>query len=86
MKLQDLSLSSLLLLLAACGGGHDEAMPTVPPAAPTEIPGSALSSSASYTQFILTQSQGSSETEEPLNADKVDAAPGSETDEPASIG
>ncbi|MDN3922137.1 hypothetical protein [Roseateles violae] len=73
-------------LLSACGGGHDDGgdMP-VPPTAASQVPDSAMASSAAYTQFAISQSQRSSESEEPLNAGNVDPAPGSESEEPVAV-
>ena len=84
-KINALGLSTLGLL-AACGGGHDDEvdMP-VPPTAATMVPASALASSAAYTQFALSQSQTTSESDEPLSTSNVDQAPASETDEPVAV-
>lgn len=74
-------------LLSACGGGSTHVDgPPPPPPAPTAVPDSALVSSLAYVQFALTTSMSSSESEEPLNADKVTTPPSSETDEPLSVG
>jgi hypothetical protein len=74
-------------LLAACGGGSDDQvdMPA-PPAAANEVPASALASATAYTQFAVSQSPMASDTDEPLSATNVDLPPGSETDEPVSVG
>lgn len=73
-------------LLSACGGGnsHHE-YPPAPPPAPAAVPDSALVSSVAYAQFALTTSMGSSESDEPLNADKVSTPPSSDTDEPLPV-
>ncbi len=73
------------LLLVACGGGHDGDV-MAPPAAATQVPASALVSSASYTEFAVSLSGMSSENAEPLNADNVTMPPSSETDEPVAVG
>lgn len=77
-------------LLAACGGSDYEPAPSPPPPPPpaaiTEVPDSALASSTAYTQFVLTQSQAASESDEPLGAGKVGMPPVSESDEPLSLG
>jgi len=72
-------------LLAGCfgGGGSSTDMPGGPTAA--GVPDSALASSTAYTQFTLTTAQSSSETAEPLTADKVGTPPSSETDEPVPV-
>ena len=83
----DLAMVPLVVagLLAGCfgGGGDDSGMPSNPSA--NEVPDSALTSSAAYTQFTLTTSQSSSETVEPLLASKVGTPPSSETDEPVTV-
>jgi len=72
-------------LLAGCfGGGGSTDMPGGGSTA-AEVPDSALASSTAYTQFTLTTSQSSSETAEPLSADKVGTPPSSETDEPVPV-
>ena len=73
-------------LLAGCfggGGGDASDMPGGPTAA--AVPDSALASSTAYTQFTLSTAQASSETAEPLTADKVGTPPSSETDEPVAV-
>ena len=79
------SVAAAALLLAGCfgGGGGSTDMPGGPTAA--EVPESALASSTAYTQFTLSTAQSSSETTEPLSADKVGTPPSSETDEPVTV-
>ncbi|MDY0747973.1 hypothetical protein SNE35_25955 [Paucibacter sp. R3-3] len=73
-------------LLAGCfGGGSDSTDMPGGGSTAAEVPDSALASSTAYTQFTLTTSQSSSETAEPLSADKVGTPPSSETDEPVSV-
>lgn len=74
-------------LMAGCfGGGGDDGEAGGPDVgAGASVPDSALGSSAAYTQFTLTTSQSSSETAEPLTADKVAVPPASETDEPVPV-
>jgi len=76
-------------LLAACGGSDDVAAPPPPPPPPavlTEVPDSALTSAAAYTQFTQGQAQAASESAEPLTADKLSMPPTSESDEPVALG
>ncbi len=73
------------LLTACLGGGGGDGMPVTPPADATSVPDSALVSSNAYEQFVATTAATSSETAEPLTAGKLDVAPSSETDEPASL-
>ncbi len=80
-----LTATGTALLMTGCfGGGGDDG---VPPGDTTQsaVPDSALASSSAYTQFTLTTTQMSSETAEPLSADKVMVPPASETDEPAPV-
>ncbi|WP_431262348.1 hypothetical protein ACQ859_19620 [Roseateles chitinivorans] len=75
-------------MVAGCfggGGGGDDGGGVPGDPTPASVPDSALGSSTAYTQFTLTTSQSSSETAEPLTADKVTTPPASETDEPASV-
>lgn len=67
-------------LLSACGGGGggDET-----PAPLTEVPDTALTSSSAYTQFA--RGLGSVDDAEPLTLGRLEVAPTSETDEPASL-
>jgi hypothetical protein len=65
-------------LLSACGGGGDDA-----PAPLVEVPDSALTSSAAYTQFV--RGRAADDTAEPLTLGRLDVAPTSETDEPAPL-
>ncbi|WP_431286345.1 hypothetical protein [Roseateles chitinivorans] len=74
------------VMLAGCFGGDGDVDSGVPgDPKPASVPDSALGSSTAYTQFTLTTSQSSSETDEPLTADNVTTPPASETDEPASV-
>lgn len=66
-------------LLSACGGGGGDDSP--PPL--TEVPDSALTSSAAYTQFA--RGLGPLDTAEPLTLGRLEVAPTSETDEPAPL-
>jgi hypothetical protein len=69
---------STAALLGACGGGHsatDEAAATVPD--------SALASPQAYTDYA--GSLPATETDEPLNVDKVNPAPTSDTTEPVAL-
>src|SRR6478736_374488 len=72
-------------LLVACGGGGSDAGMDAQPAAANEVPASALASPAAYTQFAVGQARGSSETDEPLSADKVLVPPASESSEPDPV-
>jgi hypothetical protein len=65
-------------LVSACGGGGDDT-----PAPVTEVPDTALASPAAFTQFA--RSLPAADTAEPLDLARVDVAPTSETDEPASL-
>ena len=65
-------------LLSACGGGGDDSPPPL-----TEVPDSALTSSAAYTQFA--RSLGALDTDEPLTLGRLEVAPTSETDEPVPL-
>lgn len=67
------------VLVSACGGGGgDDA-----PAPITEVPDSALASPGAYTQFA--RSLPTVDNAEPLSVGRLDVAPTSETDEPASL-
>lgn len=75
------------ILLAACGGSDDDepVVVTPPPPVANMVPSSALASSTAYTQFAVTQSGSTSESDEPLGASNVDVPPSSETDEPVAV-
>lgn len=66
------------VLMSACGGGGDDTPPPL-----TEVPDTALTSASAYTQFA--RSLPASDDAEPLSLGRVDMAPTSETDEPASL-
>lgn len=67
------------LLLTACGGGGGSA--EAPPA--PDVPDEARASPEGYTHWA--KSLQPSDSGEPLNMDRLDTAPGSETAEPASL-
>jgi len=64
------------LLLTACGGNGETA------AAP-DVPDEALASSEGYTEWA--KSLRPSDSADPLNMDRLEAAPSSETAEPVSL-
>lgn len=66
-------------LLGACGGGGGDDSP--PPL--TEVPDTALTSAAAYTEFA--RSLAPLDTAEPLSLGRLDMAPTSETDEPVPL-
>jgi hypothetical protein len=66
-------------LLGACGGGGGDDSP----APLTEVPDTALASPAAYTEFA--RSLAPLDAAEPLSLGRLEVAPTSETDEPASL-
>lgn len=66
-------------LMSACGGGGGDDTP----APLTEVPDTALTSPAAYTQFA--RGLGPLDNAEPLTFGRLDVAPTSETDEPTSL-
>jgi hypothetical protein len=77
LKLMAGSLLTALLLTACGGGGKGEA-----PVAP-DVPDEALASSEGYTEWA--KSLRPSDSADPLNMDRLETAPSSETAEPASL-
>lgn len=73
-----LALTAVVLMSACGGGGSDDTPEPV-----VEVPDSALTSSTAYTQFA--RGLGSVDTAEPLTLGRLEVAPTSETDEPASL-
>lgn len=67
------------LLLTACGGGGGSV--ESPPA--PDVPDEALASPEGYTRWAMGLQPNDSS--EPLNMDRLDTAPGSETAEPMSL-
>lgn len=70
---------SAAALLGACGGGHS----ATDEAAAATVPDSALASPQAYTDYA--GSLPATETDEPLNVDKVNPAPTSDTTEPVAL-
>jgi outer membrane lipopolysaccharide assembly protein LptE/RlpB len=66
-------------LLAACGGGHSGSTDEVQ----ATVPDSALASPQAYTDYV--GSLPASETDAPVNVDKVGVAPSSDTTEPVAL-
>jgi hypothetical protein len=66
------------VLLTACGGGGDDVVPPAP-----DVPDEALASSEGYTEWA--KGLQPSDSNEPLNMDRLVMAPSSETAEPASL-
>lgn len=68
------------MLVSACGGGGggDDTPPPI-----TEVPDTALVSTTAYTQFA--RGLNLIDIAEPLSLGRLEVAPTSETDEPASL-
>ena len=77
--------ATLALALGACGGGSDgtDYFPPIPPQPKNEVPGSALVSAQSYTEYSA--SLAKSESADPVDVNNVTNPPKSETAEPATI-
>lgn len=67
------------VLVSACGGGGGDDTP----APITEVPDTALVSTTAFTQFA--RGLNLSDSAEPLSLGRLETAPTSETDEPASL-
>ena len=67
-------------LISACGGGGGDDEPAAPL---VEVPDSALTSSAAYTDFV--RNRVADDNAQPLTLGRLDVAPTSETDEPVSL-
>jgi hypothetical protein len=72
-------LSSVLTLLGACGGSHDEPLP---PAAGNTVPASALASPAAFTRFV--DALPADDRAAPLDLDGV-RPPVTDDEEPADV-
>jgi hypothetical protein len=66
-------------LMSACGGGGGDDSPSPV----QEVPDTALASPAAFTEF--SRGLAASDGTEPMTMTRVDMAPTSETDEPASL-
>jgi hypothetical protein len=77
MNAKHFVLAASVALLTACGGGGDD--PAPPPAPLTQVPDSAMASSAAMVSFIKTMMQDDSS--EPLTM-SPQASPTSDTEEP----
>jgi hypothetical protein len=87
MKLRFLTAACTVatLMLGGCFDSDDDETP-LPPAAVTEVPASAGTSSAAFTTYVNgTLVAMTSETTEPLGVANLPTAPTSETDEPVAV-
>ncbi len=81
MKLRTILAGAMALsLLAACGGGNDDEVPT---ADGRKVPSSALVSATAYSQWAA--SLANSETGEPVEVEAGMTAPKSETEDPIVV-
>jgi hypothetical protein len=74
-------LAGTALLLAACGGGGGTAAPMDPPVATSDVPQSAMTSSAGALAFVKSVAATSDNTAAPLTVGDATLAT-SDTDEP----
>ena len=78
------ALATGAVLLTACGGGGDPAVPSIPLVTGTDIPVSATASSAGAFTFVNTLAGAADNTAEPLTVGKSILAT-SDTDEPSPL-
>jgi hypothetical protein len=78
------SVFTTALLLAACGGGSDPVVPSIPLVTGTDIPVSATTSAAGAFTFVNTLAGAANDTAEPLTVGNAILAT-SDTDEPSAL-